>query len=378
MKPRHLAFTLHRYIGLAFGLILVVVGLTGSLLVFSPEIDHVLLTRKIGQIIPSGQRVSIESALDTVLAAKSNQPELKPNVILTLPEPNVPYQVLLRSQSGERTEVNVHPYTGAIMGSRNSERTLMTLTLKLHYQLLAGETGTQIMGVVALLLFILSITGIILWPGWRKLIAGFKIKLDAHPKRVNFDIHKVVGMIAAVFLALNSLTGFCFNFNAFTTPIIYAVTFTNNPPLPVSKPITGKAALSLTQLLQKADAALPDAITTYVVLPDKPEDALRVGKKLPQESWKYGFSQVYLDQYTGEVVRLNNGVKQSLGDQVLNSFVPLHFGTFGGLGTRILYVFVGLTPLILFVTGFVMWWYRYRAKPRISDPTTEMSHSGRN
>jgi len=39
-----------------------------------------------------------------------------------------------------------------------------------------------------------------------------------------------------------------------------------------------------------------------------------------------------------------------------------HYGTFGGLPTRILYVFVGLSPLILFITGFVMWWFRRKQK----------------
>ncbi|MDF5730419.1 MAG: PepSY-associated TM helix domain-containing protein [Rhizonema sp. PD38] len=52
----------------------------------------------------------------------------------------------------------------------------------------------------------------------------------------------------------------------------------------------------------------------------------------------------------------------SWGAEGAESIILLHFSTFGGLSTRILYVFVGLAPLILFVTGFVMWWYRYRAK----------------
>ncbi|MHC5613436.1 MAG: PepSY domain-containing protein, partial [Nostoc sp.] len=59
--------------------------------------------------------------------------------------------------------------------------------------------------------------------------------------------------------------------------------------------------------------------------------------------------------------------KMLLGDRVLNSFAPLHYGTFGGLPTRILYVFVGVAPLVLFVSGFLMWWYPYRAKRSISD-----------
>ncbi len=39
-KIRDLTFTLHRYLGLAVGLVLIIVGLTGSLLVFEKEIDQ--------------------------------------------------------------------------------------------------------------------------------------------------------------------------------------------------------------------------------------------------------------------------------------------------------------------------------------------------
>ena len=180
-KLRPIVFTLHRYIGLAIGLLLVIAGLTGGLLVFADEIDHFLLARQIGHVIPQGQQVSIESVLNTVKIAYSNHPELKVERIYTLPEPDVPYQIWLRSSEGERTEINVNPYTGAIMGNRVLENTLKTLTLRSHYELFAADVGVQIMGVVALLLFILCITGIILWSGWKRLTSGFKIKWNAHP-----------------------------------------------------------------------------------------------------------------------------------------------------------------------------------------------------
>ncbi|NJR75162.1 MAG: PepSY domain-containing protein [Scytonema sp. CRU_2_7] len=95
--------------------------------------------------------------------------------------------------------------------------------------------------------------------------------------------------------------------------------------------------------------------------------------KFPQEVGDYGNSYIYLDQYSGKVLRIDNGLEQSLGDRVLNSFTPLHFGTFWGLPSRILYVFVGLAPLILFVTGFVMYWYRYWTKPSRRDSAMELS-----
>lgn len=63
-----------------------------------------------------------------------------------------------------------------------------------------------------------------------------------------------------------------------------------------------------------------------------------------------------------------NSKTASLGDRILNAFVPMHYGTFGGNLTRILYVFVGLSPTILFVTGLVMYRLRRRRQIVIETP----------
>ncbi|AFY31692.1 PepSY domain-containing protein [Calothrix sp. PCC 7507] len=358
-KIRNLSFYLHRYIGLFVGLILIIIGLTGSLLVFEQEINRWQVSQQFGQVSPQEQRVSMETILNNVKTTYANQPELKLRSMNMLPK-NSTYTVYLKTPNDAQINVFVNPYSGAIMGDRQWESSFWGIVFKLHYALLAGRTGEIIVGIAALLLLILSITGIILWPGWRRLINGFKIKWQAHPKRVNFDIHKVFGIITAVFLGLIAFTGFCWNFYDFTKPAIYAVTSTPNLPEPISKPVTGKPPLGLAEILQKADAALPGAVTTYITFPSKPEDAFAIYKKQPQESNDYGDSAVYLDQFSGAVLRLQNGLSLPLGDRVLNSFTPLHYGTFWGLPTRILYVFVGLAPLILSVTGWVMWSYRRR------------------
>ncbi|GAA6618679.1 PepSY-associated TM helix domain-containing protein [Scytonema sp. NUACC26] len=376
-KVRDVAFVLHRYFGLLVGLILIVVGLTGSLLVFEKEISSFLVQQQFGQVIPQEQRVSVASILETVKTTYASQPEYKLSGINTLPDPNLPYRAFLQSPDEKRLEVFVNPYTGAIVGERVWEKTLIGITYKLHYQLLAGKVGEVIVGIAALLLLILSITGIILWPGWRRLISGFKIKWQAHPKRTNFDIHKVSGIITAIFLTMIAFTGFCWNFWEFSQPLIHTATLTPIPKEPVSQPIPGKLPLTISELLQKADAALPEAVTTYIRLPQTPEGVFRVGKKLPQDTVEYGRSQVNLDQYTGEIVQLKDGRKLSRADEVFYSFPWMHYGTFWGLPSRILYIFVGLAPLILFVTGTIMWWYRYKGKKYTSQPTEIAEPLGR-
>jgi uncharacterized iron-regulated membrane protein len=56
-----------------------------------------------------------------------------------------------------------------------------------------------------------------------------------------------------------------------------------------------------------------------------------------------------------------------LGYRIYSSFGPLHFGQLGiafGRGTalsiKLLWLFLGLTPLLLLVTGFRMWWKKVR------------------
>lgn len=46
------------------------------------------------------------------------------------------------------------------------------------------------------------------------------------------------------------------------------------------------------------------------------------------------------------------------GEAALLSTIRLHFGRFGGMGIRVLWVLLGLLPVVLFVTGFVLWWAR--------------------
>ncbi|MBW4553699.1 MAG: PepSY domain-containing protein [Aphanocapsa sp. GSE-SYN-MK-11-07L] len=360
---RNTAFHLHRWLGLVGGVLLCIAGLTGSILVFWHEIDQAVLTQRFGQIVPTLQQVAMPAITNTVKAAYA----AKGLTLASISPPdqaNHPYLVWLHAPSDQHWQVFVNPYTGLIMGDRQWETSWVGMIYDLHYKLLAGDTGLLIMGIVALLTVMLSVTGIVLWPGWRKLIAGFKIKWkNAHIKRTNFDIHKVAGIFTAVFLALIGLTGFVWNVpQANVEAAIYGLTLTPKPAEPVSKPIAGQPPLRIADLLQRADAAVPNATTTYVSFPEKSEEPFRVGKRQAQESNKWGNTSVALDQFTGEVVQVSDGLKPSRAEAILNQFGPLHFGTFWGIPSRILYVFVGLAPTVLMVTGLVMWLHRRRVK----------------
>jgi uncharacterized iron-regulated membrane protein len=80
-----------------------------------------------------------------------------------------------------------------------------------------------------------------------------------------------------------------------------------------------------------------------------------VRKKLVGDIHPNGSSNVYLDRYSGQVLRVENGFTAPVASQIINLLFPVHIGAFGGLTTRILYVFIGLTPTLLSITGLVLW-----------------------
>lgn len=356
-KLRNWIFTLHRYLGLALGLIAIIIGLTGSLLVFHTEIDSLDQHLQSGSIIPQGKQLPIEAVVNTVKKAYADQPDATIQRYYPSTKSDQSIKVILKTKESDWLPIYLNPYTGAILNPNSKPSSIQKIFLDiiypLHYTLLSGDIGTKFVGIVGLLFTILSITGIILWPGWRKLIAGFKIKFDAHPKRVNFDVHKVAGVITATFLVFTFFTGFCWNFSEFVNPIIYAATFSKPQPNLVSVPISGQSPLGLKDQLKIAQAALPNASLSLIGFPSKPDETF----------WfNFNLGDVFLDQYSGKVLQVSTMATASLGDRILNSFNDLHYGTFWGLPSRIFYMFVGFAPLILFITGFLMWKHRYRTK----------------
>ncbi len=368
MKLRKLALILHRYVGVLFGLLILVIGVTGSALVFYKEIDRAI-NPHLFHVVPQGEsasqtlrdRVSPDSALQIV---RSAYPDLKPSYIDLLQKPDAVYTVGMTSKKDEFIYAYVNPYSGAILGTQQWGRTLMTFVYDIHITLLAGEVGEKVVGICGLLLLLLGVTGAILWPGWRKLPSGFQIRWQAPWQLVNYDLHTVGGIVSVLFLLLIASTGAAMIFHEETEPAVYWLLQTPKPPALTSTPQAGKSPLTLEEILHKADAALPEGKTTFISLATKPEGIVRVTKKLPQEIRPDGRSRVYLDQYSGKVLRVENALTVPLGTRIMNGLFTLHTGIYGGLGMRILYIFVGLTPTVLFITGFVMWRQRQWAIAR--------------
>ncbi|KVW93311.1 PepSY-associated TM helix domain-containing protein [Thiobacillus denitrificans] len=359
MTARRFVFKLHLYTGLFVGLLLVLSGLSGSVLVFRDEIE-VFAYPELLVTAAQGERVAVDEMLQTVQRA---YPEDRPFAIRM---PRTPQQTyLVKMNTAHDLFVYVDPYSGRILGAHRQEDSVTGWILLLHTELLSGEAGETALGIGGLLLIGLCVTGLVLWwPRNGKISQGFKVQWSARWKRLNFDLHRVSGVYVALLLLITAFTGVSLVFNKTVTKLIDAITASPPraaPPLP-TPPRAGTPARSLDALLRQADRVLP-AATTWIGLPQASQAPVVVRKKLPQESHSNGRNFVYLDQYTGQVLQVEHALTAPLGTRISNALYPIHIGAIAGTPTRVLQIAVGLAPTLLFVTGFVMWKSRRKGKP---------------
>jgi uncharacterized iron-regulated membrane protein len=59
-----------------------------------------------------------------------------------------------------------------------------------------------------------------------------------------------------------------------------------------------------------------------------------------------------------EPIENYDNTEARIGDEILRWLTRLHFGRFGGWPIKALWTALGLIPLVLFITGSVMWWNR--------------------
>ncbi len=354
---RKALFQIHLWSGLTVGLVATVVGLSGAALVFREEIER--------QLDPSAHVVAVEEGFATfdqiAAAARVAHPDSRLQSVELDRRPGHAVGVRL-TRTGEdgrekRFTVAVNPHTGTVIGVRKENRVIVWLA-DLHFYLLAGDTGLKVNGACAGALALLCLTGAIIWfPGRGKLKRS--LTLGKGRWRVNWGLHNLVGVAACVVLGAVAVTGVYFAFYEAFEKVVYAVAFTPRPVEPKSvSPVGVTSFVSFEGAVAAARAGIPDGVPTHVYLSPNPEDALSIYVRTPGDWSSYGSSVVWLDARDGRTLRVDDLRQQPLATRFLYGQGPVHFGTFGGLATRILWIPLGLTPGVLFFTGFLMWWRR--------------------
>ena len=358
-EVRQALFTIHKWIGLSAGIMAVVLGLSGTALVFRAEIER-WQARDWLAVEPSGARLPLDDLAEAAIAAWP----AKRLTRFAFPESEgEAIQVVVQTpgardlKSAELVGIYVNPYDASVLGSVERTRNWVWWLQDLHYALFLGTPGLKANGVFAAMLLLLAMTGPVLWwPGRRRLKYGLRIR--RRPATALWrDLHAVVGLAGSAVLVLISLTALYYAFRGPVTSLITASTgdAALRPP-PVAESADPPAAYEALYLA--AAVALPGARIDEM-RPGRPGSAASVTFRLPGDR-VVGRHRAWFDPVSTATLRIDRHDALPLGQRLLANMAPWHFGTFGGTPTRALWFIAGLVPALLFGTGVWLWARRQR------------------
>jgi uncharacterized iron-regulated membrane protein len=355
----HAMRKLHLWLGLVLGGLLALLGLTGSILAFYPEIDA-LLHPEI-QVEGSGPP-DWDRALATVRSA--------------YPEKTGPWRFEVTGKPGaiparyydppERAAYAFRPMM--VWLSPGGEEVLrrdywgeyaMTFTYDLHYRLLLGKLGGEVLGWLGFALLALLLSG--LWAWWPRgsWVKALRIKPHAPPQRSLRDWHKITGLLGLVFLILLTATGIMLELPEQTNVALSAIGLPVDPPPHVHRMQTATPEapkVPPSQAISTAKSVLPQARLAWIETPAATGGAYALRMQVPEDpSFRFPHSFVWVDGASGRVLAVQDASKAAAGTVVNNWLHSLHDGSVAGIWGRSLIAICGLLPLVLFVTGWVRW-----------------------
>jgi len=355
---RRAIFQLHLWVGLASGLYIAVVCLTGSALVFRLDMQRAIYPalfspRSTGPLAHPGD------IMDSV--ARAFPADRVSGV--DAPTTGRPTYLVYASLGDRFRTLLLDPVSGDLLGELNDDSFVRTLQ-DIHFDLLAGRRGRIVNGIGALLLLTMCVTGLLIWwPGASGWWRGVRVDFSRPWRRVIWDLHNAAGFWTVTLIAMWAVTGVYFVFPSAFRSVVNAVSPLTVVQVPQSRPGHG-APRDWRTLIDTARAHAPSGHHVARIVTPATGTAPFLVMFAAASPTPPGarLTPVYLDQYTGQVLA-SPAPSPSLGDAIMAWVVPLHVGGFSSTGLRLLWALLGLAPPLLFVTGFVMWWTRV-VRPR--------------
>ncbi|PST82841.1 peptidase [Pedobacter yulinensis] len=389
---------LHLWLGLASGVIVLIVCLTGCIWVFNEEVTSLLEPET--NVVRQNRPVIMPSRLYET-AAKL-YPDKTPAYAQYQQGRAITLNLKGAGEQGRRgggTTLKINPYTGQVVSvteRKKGEVDFFRLMLNGHRFLwLPPAIGRPIVNYGTLVFVVLLITGLIWWypKKWNKSTRdkSFRIKWGASFKRVNLDLHNVLGFYALIFLLFIALTGMVYGISWYSKGLYWVTTGGatlsefkrfESDSLQAGRHYTPQQAMDLAW--QKVITRHPESEGFYYTFPDTSKASLTIGVTVyPSKGQFYNNRSYTFDQHTLQEFK-QKGIygeayeKASAGGKLRRMNYDIHVGSILGFPGKVLAFLVTLIGASLPVTGFLIWYGRkFKKKKSEKGPPAQRSAQGR-
>ena len=364
----------HLWLGLASGLIVLFLAITGCIYVFSQEISN--WARKDEIYVPkvTQTRIPVTQLWQQTQEAVGKKIQINSVQVYNDPEKSVVFTCYKGSEGSiwyfgnidQYYSIYTDPYTGKVLGIYDEEMDFFNIVKMLHWSLLLSHPiGQQITGWATFIFVIMLITGIILW--WpknkaaRKQRVWFQWKETTKWRRKNYDLHNILGFYIASIALIIALTGMVWAFSWFQAVVYVVGSGSVTPPENVQKKSVMIAEANKDAAMEKA----------YVVIKQKYADASAFSMSPPADStavisaYIQQYDGVYyvnhslqFDQYTGKLLHERRQEEKNFGEKLITANYDIHVGAILGIPGKIIAFIASFICMLLPISGFLIWYGR--------------------
>jgi uncharacterized iron-regulated membrane protein len=344
---RRLILNVHLFAALIAGAFMVILGVTGSIMEFEPELDR-FLHPQLSYIKPGARVLSLNEIGEAVSRRFDGEP-----VVAYLPSvsPSLSSQVLLPSGIAY-----VNQYTGEVLGERARGQTFLGYVRALHVRLASGDFGRNILKWSGIAMLLSLASGLYLW--WP--IKQVRIRGTWGSRRLWFDLHNVIGIFSLLPLVMLAATGTVLGFEDQLAPVIYKLTRSSpnqiiRPAVP--EPAAGAKSITPDEAVAIARASMPGTVPYRVQMPAY-GGLYQIALLNPYDHVAGDRNLVALDPYQGSVVSLSRSSDLSRGERILAVNETIHTGSTFGMPSRIAVWLASTAVFVQASSGLIMWLYR--------------------
>ena len=344
-------FRWHGWLGLNLGLLLFVVCFSGTIAVFSWELDW-LVDR---DVRADYETVDWTAMQDSLQAAYPN------HVVSFITGPRhdgFSALAYATDPAGRSVKLWVHPETGTVQ-KRGNFWTVQRFFRSFHRRMFVPNPyGILWVTLFAFVLAGSAVTGVLFYKGWYRHLFRWRWK----DVRLFFsDGHRLAGVWSLAFAAVIVVTAVWYGVelvapaSGFDLGEITEKERVERGPTP--------EMLSLGEQVARAKAAFPD-LTVKDVIPGTAARATHVRGQADAWLVRPRANTVRVDPITGDVLSVQDATEAAAYHRWSNMADPLHFGTFGGLWSQAIWFVFGLVLSSLMLTGGWLWHLRAEKKAR--------------
>ncbi|MFV0541770.1 MAG: PepSY-associated TM helix domain-containing protein [Aestuariibaculum sp.] len=365
---------LHLWLGLISGIVVFIVSITGCFYAFQQEIKDAL---EPWRFVKEQNKPYVPPSvlLDT---ASVYMPNAKPTGLTYADKAGAAAVGYSAFEGGKRSfsVVFMDPYTGKFIKKQQTlggnEFDFFRFIIDGHRALwLPYNIGRPIVGVCTLVFLLLLITGLIMWwpKKWNKTTRdmSFKIKWKAKFKRINYDLHNVLGFYSLIFALIIAITGVVWSFQWFDQVVYFIASGGEIKKVGHHHPhsdLNNKDIVWTDQMspLDKAwyrtleiDKNVQGMYMTPILHDE--DDPIEITVYHDSGTW-YDHNEYFYDRYTLEPLEQEGSkyTEAKFADKLSMMNYDLHIGSILGFSGKILAFLVSLICASLPITGFLVWW----------------------